>query len=1229
MQEFSCYTLMEKNTLSNYGLILVAALIIAAMLVVFSPVSPFGFSETIRTAFNDAIDKYISKTDIEVVQPDNTTTELGGLQTVNYKITIKHILSTGQEYKVEKDSATYGQTYNISEHCLEQDTEIIGYKVSYCPSNKVIVKDETFEIKYSPVNYNITYNLDGGTILSTPVSSYKYGDAVIYPQIVTRPGFTFVGWYTTAEKTGSPVYELPSGTYGNITLYAKWTDIPLSISYYIDGKKDTSLAPNVMIYGDVNQVDLPKPDEKEGFIFDGWYTTNNYTGPKHTKTPVNPTKDIIYYGKYVNNQKYTIKYELNDGMFTSTKNVKTEYTEGMSVILPDASILYKKGHTFGGWYLEPNCSDETLATDIKEGDTGNYTFYAKWIPNQYSIQYWLEKGSLTDPMYSYTYSTQKIALPEPVREGYDFIGWTPSTNKNQLWFEIPAENTGNLSLTASWTPSTFRVTYDVDGKDNEYLGAELTDGINTLTKNIKYDSVYDFTGLTPTYEHHEFVGWFTEEGTEITNNTVFKNNSDIILYAKFVLKKYPVEYIFIDYNTGNELVYNTEDSFVDSEDGGKEINPDKFTAVLLEHVMSLPTELTINEKLNIDELTAYNDSFTSRYTVDGFTTGKWHNKNGDVCDATTTCEDILDNGVAKIYCDIQPNTFSYFITLEGGEAVGLLNQGQYTYGDALELPVPTKSGFAFVGWSITSLDIQDDKGENLELASIENTGSNTFTPNNIHGNISITAVWGVSEEAIDLKVYLNYNNSLVTQNGEEVYTTIHNVVFDELYEDSDFLTNANIFENTELESLIEEFYIPTTYSNITFVDGDATGGDGITEEVNGNFLAHAIHKNNEWYIEVKVERYLRFKVNLVDELGNVIDMNKFEKQFNTNTQGESITDNASIVKFRKTDDIVFQLATNSNAYMYQSTPAVDVIYSLTTNKTSHTYKINDSGNWNSPVDIQESAIGIMNYKVNNTFDSSADINIYIKYITINIDSTNKHNISYSTNTVLFNGTSSEFNERETVQENQCTVQRPTDTISYATHLPDYYVDGYDYIIPTARRHCQYKFEGWAYKSGSTYKLIVSTREIPSGDVTLYSVWSNCPEEERIHSYSEPTYSGCSVIYECEFCGYKDIYFDHAWTLAEEEIITEGTETYLVSTRTCNNCSATETIKMPFKQDSEHQCLHSFTNIVSTEQITIGNSNLTRNVYNCSGCQGCGNEDVCQDSVPCGAVCEIIQPTVDD
>ena len=119
------------------------------------------------------------------------------------------------------------------------------------------------------------------------------GGTITAPEI-TREGYT-LAWY--ADEAFQNVFDFGNGIMESCTVYAKWTPVEYSISYYDGSNKIRDLSP-VSYTVESGELDLPVP-VKEGYIFDGWYTSANFSGEKVETLEAGITGDITLYAKWV------------------------------------------------------------------------------------------------------------------------------------------------------------------------------------------------------------------------------------------------------------------------------------------------------------------------------------------------------------------------------------------------------------------------------------------------------------------------------------------------------------------------------------------------------------------------------------------------------------------------------------------------------------------------------------------------------------------------------------------------------------------------------------------------------------------------------------------------------------------------------------------------------------------------------------------------------------------
>lgn len=115
----------------------------------------------------------------------------------------------------------------------------------------------------------------------------------------------------------------------------------------------------------------------------------------------------------------------------------------------------RTGYTFLGWSLSNNATSPSYSAGQKWGGTneGNYTLYAVWKLNTYTVSYNANGGSGAPSNQIKTYG-QNLTLSNtvPTRKNYDFLGW--STNQNSAVAEYSAGSTytanSGATLYAVW-----------------------------------------------------------------------------------------------------------------------------------------------------------------------------------------------------------------------------------------------------------------------------------------------------------------------------------------------------------------------------------------------------------------------------------------------------------------------------------------------------------------------------------------------------------------------------------------------------------------------------------------------------------------------------------------------------------------------------------------------------------------------------------------------------------
>ncbi len=106
--------------------------------------------------------------------------------------------------------------------CSVEPESLIPYTVKYNANGGGVVK---LYAKWTGESYEVTLNVNEGTINAGNIESYTYGVGATLPTDVTRDGYDFGGWYEDEECTGDAVTEISSTATGAKTFYAKWEEI--------------------------------------------------------------------------------------------------------------------------------------------------------------------------------------------------------------------------------------------------------------------------------------------------------------------------------------------------------------------------------------------------------------------------------------------------------------------------------------------------------------------------------------------------------------------------------------------------------------------------------------------------------------------------------------------------------------------------------------------------------------------------------------------------------------------------------------------------------------------------------------------------------------------------------------------------------------------------------------------------------------------------------------------
>ena len=212
----------------------------------------------------------------------------------------------------------------------------------------------------------ITYHLYDE---QTQVESFYsgFGANLITPY---RYGYNFIDWYDNAEYNGNPINIIPAGQKVNIDLFAKWEEKNyINYNYQYDGKVEK-------VYIEDNKIPTILTPAREGYSFEGWYTTPSFEGSPVTEIE-NLTKNIELYAKWTGNSVYLIY----DGSGSTSGTMNNQLFRVGETLALNENKFVRDGYTFIGWSLEKTSKD--IIEDRSEYTMQPTTYeaikiYARW-----------------------------------------------------------------------------------------------------------------------------------------------------------------------------------------------------------------------------------------------------------------------------------------------------------------------------------------------------------------------------------------------------------------------------------------------------------------------------------------------------------------------------------------------------------------------------------------------------------------------------------------------------------------------------------------------------------------------------------------------------------------------------------------------------------------------------------------------------------------------------------
>lgn len=304
---------------------------------------------------------------------------------------------------------------------------------------------------------------------------------------------------------------------------------------FVTNSEDTISDMNSLTKGDV--VTLPEPTKK-GYLFAGWYETEDFSSPKLTKK-YTYTEGVTLYAKWMP-IGYTIEIIDEQGEIEETRY---SYNYGDKIDIPNPTSKY---FDFIGWVDEKN--NPIQLTTMPDYDM---TIYPLWEGKDIVLTFDLQ-GGIAPEGFKATVDDIKsgdtVTLLNPTKSGHIFKGWYDGTDSSA------SKYTSNTPILETMT---LYARYDsLENYESEYkINYNLNDGTLPSGTAYTYEVGKKATLAIPTRSGYEFMGWyespilFGQEIKEISEISI----GDVTVYAKWREIKDQYTVTFVDY-----LGYTTE-----------------------------------------------------------------------------------------------------------------------------------------------------------------------------------------------------------------------------------------------------------------------------------------------------------------------------------------------------------------------------------------------------------------------------------------------------------------------------------------------------------------------------------------------------------------------------------------------------------------------------------------------------------------------------------------------
>lgn len=205
--------------------------------------------------------------------------------------------------------------------------------------------------------YTVTFDTQGGSAVSS--QQVEKGKFAVRPDDPTKDNFSFIGWYK--EANGENVFDFDTEAINSdTTIYASWLDSSSSdattAKFYLNYDASSNELYKEVVYKDGGRISKPTDPTRDGYEFDGWYTSTTFTTAYSSLSKYNGNQ--TFYAKWV--KVFTMEAE-------NTQLTGIEWNIDLDNVVTQSGD--KKGSNFSG-----NVSGKNLVRQDENASGGKFVW---------------------------------------------------------------------------------------------------------------------------------------------------------------------------------------------------------------------------------------------------------------------------------------------------------------------------------------------------------------------------------------------------------------------------------------------------------------------------------------------------------------------------------------------------------------------------------------------------------------------------------------------------------------------------------------------------------------------------------------------------------------------------------------------------------------------------------------------------------------------------------------